>query len=140
MADPFVIDNSVVMTWCFEDEISAYGDSILNRLSKATAVVPAVWPLEVVNVLLVAERRGRLTAADSGRFISLLLQLPIVVEQWHPEKIMKEVLDVGRAQKLSSYDASYLSLAIAKGYPIATMDTNMLEAARQLGVKILTTP
>ena len=139
MADPFVVDNSVVMTWCFEDETTAYGDSVLDRLSKTTAVVPAIWPLEVTNVLLVAERRGRLAAADSARFVSLLLRLPIAVEHWHPERIMKEVLDLGREKKLSSYDASYLSLAMTKGYPIATIDTNMLKAARELGVEVLST-
>jgi predicted nucleic acid-binding protein len=87
----------------------------------------------------VAERRGRLAAADSARFVSLLLRLPIAVEHWHPERIMKEVLDLGREKKLSSYDASYLSLAMTKGYPIATINTNMLKAARELGVEVLST-
>lgn len=69
----FVIDNSVVMSWCFKDETSKYTDTVLGHLEQATAYVPAIWPLEVSNVLLVAERRKRLSQADSSRFISCFL-------------------------------------------------------------------
>ena len=85
MATSFVIDNSVVMSWCFKDESSRYADTILDSLVESTAVVPSIWPLEVVNVLLAAERRNRLGEADSVRFITLLSQLPIYVEQAQPE-------------------------------------------------------
>ena len=61
MTTHFVIDNSVVMSWCFIDETNKYADAILHRLTKATAYVPSIWPLEVVNVLLVAERKKRLS-------------------------------------------------------------------------------
>jgi len=57
MVEHFVVDNSVVMSWCFKDETNRYADSILDRLTKATAVVPSIWPLEVVNILLVAEQQ-----------------------------------------------------------------------------------
>ena len=60
MEDRFVIDNSVVMSWCFSDECNDYADAILDRLNDAVAVVPGIWPLEVINVLLVAERHERL--------------------------------------------------------------------------------
>ncbi len=69
MSESFVMDNSVVMSWCFKDEISQYADAVLDRLQDSTALVPSIWPLEVVNVLLVAERKKRLREADSVRFI-----------------------------------------------------------------------
>ena len=47
MEKRFVIDNSVVMTWCFEDEISPYAELILDSLESATTIVPSIWPLEV---------------------------------------------------------------------------------------------
>ena len=137
MTKHFVIDNSVVMSWCFKDETNKYADTILNRLSEATAFVPSIWPLEVVNVLLVAERKKRLSEADSARFITLLTQLPIVVEVDHPEKSMKELLSFARANSLSSYDASYLDLAMKSGYPIATSDKKLILAARKIDVPIL---
>lgn len=88
MTGTFVIDNSIVMSWCFKDETNQYADAVLNKLSESTAIVPSIWPLEVVNVLLVAERRKRLKQADSVRFITLLSQLPIEVEHEWPEKMM----------------------------------------------------
>ena len=137
MTDTFVLDNSVVMSWCFKDETNQYADAVLDQLSEATAIVPSIWPLEVVNVLLVAERSKRLQQADSVRFITLLLQLPIEVEHEWPEKIMKDLLALGRAKNLSSYDASYLDLAMRKDCPIATLDKRIRDAAEDISVAVL---
>ncbi len=137
MIDRFVIDISIVMTWCFQDEFSPFADAVLTSLVGAVAVVPAIWPLEVVNVLLVAERQERLRESDSVRFISLLSQLPIVVERTWPEKMMKDLLALGRASSLSSYDAAYLDLAMRQGLPIATLDSKLLEAAKHVDIPIL---
>ena len=136
MIDTLVVDNSVVMSWCFKDETNQYADAVLDRLTEATAIVPSIWPLEVVNVLLVAERRNRLQEADSVRFITLLSQLPIEVEHEWPEKMMKELLALGRAQNLSSYDASYLDLAMRKDCPIATLDKRIRDAAKNTSVAV----
>ena len=137
MINAFVVDNSVVMSWCFKDETNLYADAVLDILSEATAIVPSIWPLEVVNVLLAAERRKRLKQADSVRFITLLSQLPIVVEHEWPEKTMKDLLALGRANRLTSYDASYLDLAMRKDCPIATLDKKLMQAAVEIDVTIL---
>jgi len=137
MTEHFVVDNSVVMSWCFKDETNNYADIVLSRFNEATAVVPSIWPLEVVNVLLVAERQKRLSESDSIRFITLLSQLPIVVEYERPDMMMKELLALARANNLSSYDASYLDLAMRKGFPIATLDNKLIEAARRIDIPIL---
>ena len=137
MSNSFVVDNSVVMAWCFKDEANPYADAVLTSLTRATAVVPGIWPLEVVNVLLVAERSERLHESDSVRFISLLSQLPIVVERTWPERSMKDLLALGRAHSLSSYDAAYLELAMRQGLPIATLDNNLLKAARRVDLPIV---
>ena len=133
----FVVDNSVVMSWCFKSEANKYGDAVLDILSESTALVPPIWPLEVVNVLLVAERRNRLKQVDSVRFITLLTQLPIVVELERPERKMKDLLALGRANDLSSYDAAYLDLAMRNDCPIATLDKKLIEAAENVDVTIL---
>ncbi len=137
MIDGFVIDNSVVMSWCFKDETNGYADAVLDKLSESTAIAPSIWSLEVVNVLLVAERRKRLKQVDSVRFITLLSQLPIVVEDEGSEKMMKDLLALGRTSHLSSYDASYLDLAMRKDCPIATIDKKLMEAAKEVSVTIL---
>jgi predicted nucleic acid-binding protein len=136
MRESFVIDTSIVMSWCFKDETNQYADIVLTRLSEATAFVPSIWPLEVVNVLLVAERKKRLSEADSIRFITLLSQLPIMVEHPQPERIMTDLLALARANNLSSYDASYLDLSMRKGIPIATLDARLIEAAKMAKVPI----
>jgi len=135
----FVIDNSVVMSWCFKDEANDYADAVLEKLMTARAIVPAIWPLEVVNVLLVAERKKRLKQADSFRILTLLLQLPIEAEQEWSQKAMPDLLALGRNLDLSSYDLSYLNLAMRRGCPLASLDQKLVSAAKESGVSILET-
>lgn len=137
MSKNFVIDNSVVMTWCFKDETNHYADVILDSLETLTAVVPSIWLLEVGNVLLVAERKKRLSEADSTRFIALLTELPIMIEQEPPDRMLKDILALAREHQLSSYDASYLDLATRKGLPIATLDNGLIAAAKRSQVPIV---
>ena len=136
VSERFVIDNSVVMTWCFENEKSIYADEVLNRLGKGCAIVPSVWPLEVTNVLLVAERNQRISESDSVRFLELLRCLPIVIEQEPPSRILGEVMALAREYRLSSYDASYLDLAMREGVPIATLDKKLSKAAARSKVPL----
>jgi predicted nucleic acid-binding protein len=136
MPDSFVVDNSVVMSWCFQDQANDYADRVLGQLMDATAYVPSVWPLEVVDVLLAAERRSYISEADSVRFINLLSQLPILVQQEGSEKGMKDLLALARAHELSSYDASYLDLAMKKGLPLATLDKKLRRAAKAVKLRI----
>ena len=131
-----VIDNSVVMSWCFVDEANQYCDDVLESLKYVRAIVPCIWPLEVGNVLVVAERRGRLKYIDSIRFLELLSELPIDIEQQLSEKMMIKIFMLAREAKLSSYDASYLELAIRKNLPLATLDSALLRAAEQFNIEI----
>ncbi len=139
MKELFVIDNSVVMSWCFNDETNEYADAVLEKLTSARALVPAIWPLEVVNVLLVAERKKRLKQADSIRFLALLLQLPVETEKEWTQEAMPDLLALGRNLGLSSYDLSYLDLAVRRGCPLATLDQKLIAAAEKTGVPILET-
>ena len=136
MAERFVVDNSVVMAWCFEDQASRYSDAVLDRLVETEALVPGIWPLEVTNVLSVAGRKGRLGKADATRFIELLRNLPIVVEQELPGRVFSEVFALAHDTGLSSYDASYLDLAMRAGIPIATLDKAVRKSARRCRVQI----
>lgn len=136
MGSNFVVDNSVVISWLFRDEANNYADAVLNRLSVATAHVPSIWPLEVLNVLLTAGRRKKISQADSARYLTLLGQLPIIVEYEPPQNIMTILLSLGRENNLTSYDASYLDLAMRNGYPIATLDKKLIEAAEDVDVTV----
>ncbi|MDY0351151.1 MAG: type II toxin-antitoxin system VapC family toxin [Desulfobulbaceae bacterium] len=131
MSTRFVVDNSVVMAWCFEDEGNSYAEAVLESLESCEAFVPAIWPLEVGNVLLAAERKKRLSRAAIARFLVLLGGLPITVEQETPERMLKEIVALAREQGLSTYDASYLDLAMRLDLPLATLDVSLAKAARK---------
>jgi predicted nucleic acid-binding protein len=133
----FVVDNSVVMAWCFEDGTSPYTERVLDQLRGTQALVPAIWPLEVANVLLIAERRDRLNEAQTAHFAQLLQALPIMVEEADLGRTLGPVLAIGRAHRLSAYDAAYLELAARQGFPLATQDSRLRKAAGNTGVALI---
>lgn len=133
----FVLDVSVTMAWCFEDEATPQTWAILDRLQSEGAVAPSLWPLEVANVLLVAERRNRATAAQTGAFIEQLLQLPIRIEDQTMARTLHEIYGLGKSSTLTAYDASYLELAIRTHLPLATTDRALAAAAKEAGVPTL---
>ena len=134
MSAVFVLDNSIVMAWCFDDEKDEYADAVLESLETGKAFAPAVWPLETGNVLICAERRQRINRAAVIRFLELLCALPIHVEQESPERMLKEIVSLAREQGLSTYDASYLDLAMRRDLPLATRDTSLAISAQRCGI------
>ncbi len=133
----FVLDCSVTMAWCFEDESNKYTEVVLDQLSDGEGIVPSLWPLEVANVLVVGERNKRLTKAQSLRFVELLSDLPIIVDKSTSKKALTGILSLAREHSLSSYDAAYLELAMREDLPIATQDLSLKKAAVKCGVRIL---
>ena len=135
-----VLDCSVTMAWCFREEQTPFTLSLLDRVKEAGAVVPAIWPFEVLNTLAVAERRNRLDSPTSARFIELLSALPILIDPdlvWPPTP---DFLETTRKYCLTAYDAAYLRLALRNEAPLATLDRALLTAAKKVGVEILKKP
>ena len=124
----FVMDASVTLSWCFADEGGELAQQTLLALTDGEAIVPAIWTLEVANVLLIAERRSRLTRAEIEQFLTLLASLPITVDTGSILAISSPILALGRDYRLSSYDAAYLNLALHEGLPLATTDADLLRA------------
>jgi len=85
---------------------------------------------------VVAERKRRLRHADSMKFLALLSELPIEVEQQIPEKFMRGMYSLARDAQLSTYDAAYLDLAMRKGLPLATLDKALRRAANDFNIDI----
>jgi predicted nucleic acid-binding protein len=138
VAEPFVVDASITLSWCFEDESSPAADDVLARLESGRAVAPSVWTLEVSNALRSAQRRGRLTDVETPVLISLLLALPIDVDDTLSlDETTGRVLHLARSFDLSSYDAAYLDLALRHGLAIATVDDRLATAAQAAGVAVL---
>jgi len=131
-----VLDCSVAVSWCFEDEASPETDAILERIRDEGAIVPAIWHLELGNVLVQAERRKRLAAADTTTRLELIADLPIVTDDETSHRALREVLTLARAEGLTTYDAAYLELAMRKGLPLATKDRALREAAKRAGLPV----
>ncbi len=132
----FVVDASIALSWCFEDEGDDYTVAVLKRLRSSEAVAASLWPLEVVNGLLTAERRKRIEPGDAARFAGLLLSLPIVIDPVLRRRAFDVTRGLARKHGLSAYDAAYLELAVRLGVPIATLDAPLQAAARAEGVRL----
>jgi predicted nucleic acid-binding protein len=138
--DELVLDSSVALAWAFGDESTPYADALLDRAPLLEILVPAIWPLEVANALLVAERRRRSTEADTQYSIRRLLALSITLDVTSLARAGQETLAIARTHNLSSYDASYLELAMRRGLPLATLDERLRAVAGALGVPLYTPP
>ena len=101
------------------------------------AFVPALWPVEVGNVLLTATRRGRITADEWPRICASLEALPIEIEPVSTSRAWGAVLELTREHRLSGYDAMYLELAVRMQLPLATLDQALGAAARAEGLDVL---
>lgn len=139
----FVLDNSVAMRWLLGSQKKTdrkYAELVLQSLVEANAVVPHLWHIEAVSVLLTAEKRGGLEAAEVERFIAQLENLPIDVDHLTAHQAFSRTLSLSRAYKLSGHDSAYLELAIREGLPLATLDKDLRKAAVKADVGIYLNP
>ena len=129
----FVVDASVVVAWAFEEE-HTIAEEALARIRSEEAAVPALWWYELRNVLMLGERRGRLTERAMVRFLQDLSRLAITID-FPPDET--QVLAFARRQGLTLYDAAYLELAVRKAWPLATLDQELASAAQAEGVSLI---
>lgn len=135
----FVLDASVALAWCFEDEGGEYPERLLEALRTGEAVAASLWTLEVSNGLLAAERRGRIEPQEVTRAARLLMALPIVVDPVERGRALTTTFRLARARDLSVYDAAYLEVAVRLGLPLATLDAGLRTAAEAEGVEVFAT-
>ncbi len=131
-----VLDASVALTWAFSDEGSEYSARVLEACRHIDALVPGVWPSEICNALLVAERRKRLTKAEAVAFADLLEGLKPVVDPAALHHVLAYVVPITRGYQLSVYDASYLELAAREQAQLATVDRRLRNAAQGIGARL----
>ena len=133
----FVLDASVAVAWCFDDESTPAAWQLLDRLRTAPGHVPALWELEIGNILLSAVRRRRITQARTVEFLGILGDLDLRVDPDLPGRAFRDVLPLAREHSLTTYDATYLELAMRLGLPLATKDRALGRAAKAARVKTL---
>jgi len=133
----FVLDASVALAWCFPDETNTYADTLLRRLAHDVARVPAIWPLEVANALVVGVRRQRLSQDQAHEAFHLLRELPIEVDELMWSRTFEVTGPLAIMLGLSAYDAAYVELAKRHQCPLATTDARLEHAAKTQGIRIL---
>ncbi len=134
----FVVDASMALKWFFIDEADDVSQRLFLRLSSGAAIVPELWPLEMTNALLAAERARRITSEDLVSAISRIQRLPIKIDGETASRAFSETLKLAREQTLTAYDAAYLELATRVNLPLATADRDLIRAARKLGANLVT--
>lgn len=135
---PFVLDASACLPWRFRDEATEGTERLLQRaVLRELIFTPAQWPVEVLNGLLRAARRGRIADDEIEPFLDELSAFNIFVDRLAPAEQWRECLPLIRLYDLSPYDAAYLALAQRLSVPLATRDDRLRDAARVEGVPLV---
>jgi len=133
-----VVDASMTAAWLFADERTDAALAVFADVTANGAIVPSLWRLEIANLLRTAERRGRCDYALADALLDQLVRLPIEIDRetdahaWHATRALS------REHGLTPYDAAYLELAIRRGLPLASGDRDLIAAAKQLSVPVIT--
>ncbi len=136
--DFFVLDCSMTMAWCFEDEATTKTDALFESLDDLHALAPAIWPLEVGNVLAIAERRKRITRTKAQEILKTIQDLAIQVDHHPlPDYGLDAIMPLAWEHELTSYDAAYLELALRENIPLATLDASLKKVAKKISVPVL---
>jgi predicted nucleic acid-binding protein len=129
-----VLDSSAALAWVLDDESTAIGS--LESLLHERVTVPAHWILEVTNGLKMAIQRGRLKPSDRGPIMERLAILPIKADPETSVRGWQEIPALADKYGLTSYDASYVELALRLDVPLVTLDRALARAARAAGVTL----
>jgi predicted nucleic acid-binding protein len=132
-----VLDCSTIVAWVLDEEAGEQAAAVIDRLADSVAIVPDIWPREVANALVRAERQGRLAPEQTGLVVEQIEKLPVALDETDVPVALHDVLDIARQAGLTAYDSAYLELAIRLGLPLATLDRRLAAAARARGVEVL---
>jgi predicted nucleic acid-binding protein len=133
----FVVDSSIALTWCFEDEATQTADALLAQLTDDGAYAPSLWPLEVLDILVTAQRRGRITSEARQNRLALLHALPITIDTETAGQAWTITNMLAERYGITLLNATYLELAQRLNLPLATLNPKLRAAAQALGVPLL---
>jgi predicted nucleic acid-binding protein len=128
-----VVDASVAAAWLLPDDATPYTEAALAATSRGAIWVPALWLLEIGNLLLSAHRRRRISDAKRRELVAAASDLRLRVDR---EPVSMVELDLLASRHgLSAYGAAYLELALRRGLPMATLDGTLRAAMAAAGVQ-----
>jgi predicted nucleic acid-binding protein len=133
----FVLDSSVTVAWAYAEETSPAVREVFEHLAQHGARVSSLWRLEVANVLEMSVRRGRRDAAFLDATLEDLALLPIAIDTETDRHAWSATLHLATRHRLTAYDAANLELALRRGLPLATLDSELRAAAAAEKVPLL---
>ncbi len=132
-----VLDSSATLAWVYGEEITEAIRDLFDSITGNGAWVPAIWRLEVGNVLEMGVRKGRTAAAFRDAALEDLALLPIALDPETVGQAWGATARLAARHRLTLYDAAYLELALRRGLPLATLDRELRAAASLEGVILL---
>jgi predicted nucleic acid-binding protein len=133
----WVIDASFAASLFLPDETSPVARKFFAELKPADEVwVPSLWWYEITNVLISAEQRKRVTPVDTVKIFTLYSQLNLQTDTLSGTKYSGRIYEIAKTCHLTAYDAAYLELAMRKDAALATLDKQLVQAAKLSGVKL----
>lgn len=134
-----VVDSSIALAWCFEDEHTQSVMDLLDRVTETGAWAPSLWPLEVLNGLLMAERRNRVDRRRRRRLAGFLHRLPVTLDMETADQVWTLSVRLAEHHELTLHDAVYIELAQRRTLPLATLNADLIKAGKALGMTLLGT-
>lgn len=134
-----VLDASVALTWCFEDEVTDDSVRLLDEMKQCAIVVPALWHVELANTLVQGAKRGRINDAAIAEFDQLVRDLRVQTDHALSQAGLGPLVGLARRHGLSAYDATYLELAMRLNATLATHDAALCRAAEAAGIAVFAT-
>ncbi len=132
-----VLDSSATLAWVYSDEITPAIQHVLELVTAGGAWVPAIWRLEVANILETCVRRRRTDATFRDATLADLALLPIHLDADTDRHAWGATMVLAERHRLTLYDAAYLELAQRRGLPLATLESELRTAAGAESVPLL---
>ncbi len=132
-----VLDSSVALAWVYSAETTEEVSVVFARVVESGAWVPALWRLEVANVLEMGVRKGRSDSTFRDEALADLALLPITVDPETGRQAWGATAKLAARHRLSLYDAAYLELARGRCLPLATLDSELQVAAAAEDVALI---
>ena len=132
-----VVDASLIIAWLLREERSAEAGSVAHLIVEEGAWVPQLFPLEIANVLVQAVRRKRIAAAYADEQLRRLEDISLSTDTETRDLAWDETYRLAMDEGLTAYDATYLELALRRDATLATLDTDLADAARRHGLTVI---
>jgi predicted nucleic acid-binding protein len=132
-----VLDASATLAWLYPEELTCAIRAAFDLLVDDCAWVPSLWRMEIAYSLSVSLHKGRITPLRRRESLADLQLLPILCDPQTNDHLWGRTLELADQHRLTVYDATYLELALRLKLPLATLDEELREAARQEGISLL---